>query len=156
MASQSKQPVHTHQGMKQHSMLNKQLWNWHCIYTQNSCVNIVYNFLITERCMKATLLLFPILNGWGWGKTHELSQKFLQDHPKHILVESYKHNYSRHKFKNDLQLNLNEEEASSNLYLFHHPWISGLAFYSRVYSAAPGGRSFSLHTQCRGQSFGQT
>lgn len=64
--------------------------------------------------------------------------EILQDHPKHILVESYKHNYSRHKFINDLQLNLNEEEAPSNLYLFHHPWISGLAFYS----AARGGRSF--------------
>lgn len=69
--------------------------------------------------------------------------EILQDHPKHILVESYKHNYSRHKFRNDLQLNLNEEEAPSNLYLFHHPWISGLAFYSIVHSAAPGGRSFS-------------
>lgn len=62
--------------------------------------------------------------GGGRGMSCKFSLK-LQDHPKHILMESYKHNYSRHKFTNDLQLNLNEKENPRNLFLFHHPWISG-------------------------------
>lgn len=32
-------------------------------------------------------------------------------------MESYKHHYSRHKFMNDLQLNLNEKENPHNLFL---------------------------------------
>lgn len=46
-----------------------------------------------------------------------ISFEIIQDHPKHILVESYKHNYSRHKFTIDLQLDLNEEETPT-IYFF--------------------------------------
>lgn len=86
------------------------------------------------------LLLFPVLNTKG-----KYSMNFLRNFTRssNILVENYKHNCSRHKFIHDLQLNLSEEEAPYNLCLFHHPWISGLAFYSVLYSAAPDGRSSS-------------